>query len=431
MTLPAQTLTVLLALAVFPVPAAVAAETTSGLLTYSSDGRPATVISLDQALTIAMERNRELRGARLAVRAAQAGVTSASAPPNPVFSANTTGLAFSGTRLSQTADTTLRIDQLVERGGKRELRTEAATALLEATRRDEEDVTRKTRMAVAKDYYVFLAARRKIRLLKQISELYVQSLRTAEQRLLAGDVAASDITRLRVEIARARGDQDQAYIDATAAQAALSLDLGRDPSSPLEPEELWPDLTDLPDEVGTLAPRDILRRADVKAATARIEAARRNLDLAHALHTHDLTLGVQYERSPDAKNTVGIGVSMPLFTRYEFQGEDARANADLRNAELALESIVAAAQAEIHQARAALEYSWKKARRYRDEVVPHAQQAADHANFAYTHGGIGLIDLLDARRALEAALLDAETAYQDYATARFAWNSVLGENEAK
>ena len=48
-------------------------------------------------------------------------------------------------------------------------------------------------------------------------------------------------------------------------------------------------------------------------------------------------------------------------------------------------------------------------------------QASDAAEFAYTRGAIGVMDLLDARRQLYATRLEAVNALADYARAYRAW----------
>jgi cobalt-zinc-cadmium efflux system outer membrane protein len=50
--------------------------------------------------------------------------------------------------------------------------------------------------------------------------------------------------------------------------------------------------------------------------------------------------------------------------------------------------------------------------------LPAARRAAAAAEFAYTKGAAGVIELLDARRQLRAVELEAVGAYAEYAKAR-------------
>lgn len=52
-----------------------------------------------------------------------------------------------------------------------------------------------------------------------------------------------------------------------------------------------------------------------------------------------------------------------------------------------------------------------------------AEKAAQGAEFAYSRGAIGVMDVLDARRQLTAIRLGAVTVQADYAKALAAWRA--------
>jgi cobalt-zinc-cadmium efflux system outer membrane protein len=168
-------------------------------------------------------------------------------------------------------------------------------------------------------------------------------------------------------------------------------------------------------------------RADVRAAQARLDAAERGRDAARALRTRDVTGGVQYERFPGdaANNSYGFFVSVPLFTSYYYEGEIRKAEADLDAARDGLERVRALAQSEITRSRSDVEAAAERMRRSRNEVLVAAKKAADGAEFAYTRGAIGVMDLLDARRQLYAARLETAAVEADYSKALAAWRAAV------
>ncbi|MCH2221198.1 MAG: TolC family protein, partial [Dechloromonas sp.] len=104
---------------------------------------PARSLPLKEVERLVIENNRSLLGARRATAVGEAGIEMAGARPNPVVSLNTSGI--NGRRPnagSGSIDTTLRIDQPIERGNKRDLRLSVAEALLQANRSDESDSLR-------------------------------------------------------------------------------------------------------------------------------------------------------------------------------------------------------------------------------------------------------------------------------------------------
>ncbi|HET9579375.1 MAG TPA: TolC family protein, partial [Usitatibacter sp.] len=154
-------------------------------------------------------------------------------------------------------------------------------------------------------------------------------------------------------------------------------------------------------------------RPDVVAARRRVEAAEAARELARQLGTRAVPVGIEADRSPATDInpsgngvTYGVSVSIPLYARHRNEGELARAIADLETARAALEKTRAQADAEASVA----EEEWRSARTRRDrletEVRPIAREVAQAAEFAYSKGATGVLDLLDARRSLKAVELD-------------------------
>jgi len=58
-------------------------------------------------------------------------------------------------------------------------------------------------------------------------------------------------------------------------------------------------------------------------------------------------------------------------------------------------------------------------------LLAEAQKAAEGAEFAYSRGAIGVMDLLDARRQLYATRLEASGAQADYAKSFAVWQAAI------
>jgi cobalt-zinc-cadmium efflux system outer membrane protein len=165
----------------------------------------------------------------------------------------------------------------------------------------------------------------------------------------------------------------------------------------------------------------------VQAAQARVELADKNRELARASRTRDITGSAQFQHFPGdfSNNTFGVGVSVPLFTNYYFEGEIRRAEVELQSARDNLERVRALAQGEIARSRADLDAALERVQRFRDTLSQEAQRAADGAEFAYSKGAIGVLDLLDARRQLYATRLEASNTLADYAKSLAAWQAAI------
>ena len=122
---------------------------------------------------------------------------------------------------------------------------------------------------------------------------------------------------------------------------------------------------------------------------------------------------------------MGFGVSIPLFVNYEYDGEVRRAEADLDAARASLEQVRGQARAERLRTASDLRAALEQERRFADGLLDEAQRGAQATEFAYQHGAIGLVDLLDARRTLRAVQIEAVEAQAGYAKSLAAYQASM------
>lgn len=391
-------------------------------------------LSLVQAEKLWQERNRELRIARGAVSAAEADRIAAGQAPNPQFTFSSislnprTGIG-NGSLRDKRMDSVLRLDQLVERGDKRALREQAAGARLEAAQRDLEDTGRQSRFQLQAAYWDLRLAQEKVQVAEESAQLYGRSQKAADLRLKVGDIAVADAARLRVEVARAENDARAAQSDLTAARVALAYFIGQENvARDLTATDSWPDLASTP---ASLAEGALESRPDIQAALARVKAAEAARELARANRSRDVSVGVQFEHFPPGNespnNTYGVSVSIPLFLRHSYEGEIARAEADLQVAQELLDQTRAQARGEVDRVAAALQAAIDRRQRLESGLLADAERVAKAAEFAYSKGASSLLDLLDARRTLRAVRFDAATLRAEHAKALAAWQAAQGK----
>lgn len=397
-------------------------------------------ITLQQATSIALERNHDLQLAATALTIARANLLSADAAPNPTLAVSTGSIQLSGAGRGgalwrKEIDTIVGVNQLLERGGKRALRAESARFRLNAAAQDLGDVRRQLRLMVAQAYTDLHAAQDRVLASQDGARLLDAALLATQLRRDAGDIAGADVERVRVEALRARNDVNTAQADQRRAQQLLAFLLADpDSASALRAADDWPSPDDitLPDRTAMLSMID--RRADVRAAIARIDSALAGAKLAESLRTRDVSVGLQYEHYPQPGsnpngNSVGFSVQVPLFTRYYYEGEISASLATLDAARIQHDRVRAAAETEINSAALALISATERLRRYRDELLRSAENAARAAEYAYQNGAVGVIDLIDARRTLRATRLDGLNAQADFSKALASWQAATETTE--
>jgi outer membrane protein, heavy metal efflux system len=392
------------------------------------------------------DANRELRLARRALEAAQAGTVVAGARPNPNLSLGVAqinpqvGVGGGGFR-DKTVDSSVRVDQVIERGDKRELRISAARRSEAAVVQDYADVLRQQRLALRAAYYDLLFAQDKSAVTQGNIALFERTIEAAELRYKAGDIAAADVSRLRVDALRAQNDARTAEAERRRAQLALAYLIGAESkAAALSAVDPWPAAAAPEPQQVT---EDMLeRRPDVRAARSRVEAAAGARDVARSLRTRDVTVGLSYDHYPvnpgfaagsgaGTGSTYGVFLSLPLFARYHYEGEIQRAEADYGAALDTLEKARAQARAELNRTASDLQAAAERLARYDGSLLAEAKKASDSAEYAYKNGAIGVMDLLDARRTLRAIQIDAAAARNDYAKALSAWQAGLGSEDPR
>jgi cobalt-zinc-cadmium efflux system outer membrane protein len=396
-------------------------------------------LTLADAERLLAERGRELIAARRAVESAAAMRDIAAVRPNPTLSLNTSSISSSpgigGGPLNQKrVDTVLRIDQPFERGGKRELRMDAAEGLERAARSDSLEVLRTQLAQLRGAYYDLKQAEEKVEILGETAQLFARTLSAAQLRLKAGDLAAADVSKVQVDHERAQNDVRAAQAELARARISLGYLIGEDAdAAALRAVDPWP-AGERPDAAAV--ERSIAAyaeaRPDVIAAKARVAAAEKLRDLARSQQTRDVIVGAQYERFPGTvpSDSIGFGISLPLFTGNDFSADIRRAEVDRYAALDALARARALAGNDIRRAASDLLAAAERRERYDASLIEAAQRTAQAVEFAFQRGATSVLEVLDARRTLRAVRLEALAARTDHAKAFAAWRASQASAEA-
>lgn len=391
-------------------------------------------LTLSQAVTQLLSANHDIRLAGNAIESAQADQMIAGARPNPfvTLQANQIGLygppAGNGT-IGRQVDAIVSWSQPIERGNKRGLRMEAAKANLAAATASRQSVLRDTLAMLYGSYYDLAAAQQRLRIADAASALYERTLNAAELRFKAGDIAAADLARIRVEAMRSRNEAAAARGQLQQSQLALARLLARESDAySLSVSEDWPSPQPMPAE----AERDALVEVqpDVIAARQKVVAGDRGAQLARALRANDVVVSLQYERLPTVNpDTVGVGLSFPIQVGNNYAGDIRRADSDLATARLVLDSTRHGESNRIASEYAALGTSLRALQLFQGDILANARKAADAAEYAYQRGASSLLELLDARRTLFAVQLDALAAQTEYARHLALWDLLAHPRE--
>ena len=387
----------------------------------------APTISLAQALQSAQD-NLDVSLARRAVDAARGDVVAADRAPTPTLSAKAAsidlqnGIGSGNLIRDKRIDKAVGLDWTLERGNKRVLRTQAAQSLVGAAQADVDEIKIQQQITTTAAYFDMLAAQERIIEVDAIAKSAAQLAATAQRRVKAGDLPALDAARTEIEAQRAATDLAGAQLDRQRAALALALLTGTSNASTLRVASDWPALQTVPTDA---ALPSVEARADVRAALQRVEAARAALDSAAAQKTRDITLGTSFDHYPGTSTRLlEFRAQMPLngfLGSYNFQGEIAKAQAQLLLAEDTLEKTRRGAAADVQRLQQDRLGAAARVLSYDTTILPRARKVAELAELAYSKGAMSLTELIDARRTLRTILIEALNARTDHAKAEQTW----------
>lgn len=397
---------------------------------------PAT-LTLNEAQAWALARNADLRVAEAAVRAALAQMRIAREFPNPAISASVgkintdgrgNGTVLGNRFLDRSYDSIIALNQLIEIG-KRHPRQESAQSARRAAEARREDARRLLRRAVAQAYIGAVEAGEEVQVLTESAESMRREVGVAEARLKAGDISTSDDDQIEIAAERFTLDAEAARATRTSATITLETLLGfAHPQGDTRLSDTLQSLAAVASHVA-LGTTPLDERPDIIAAKADVAKAEADVRLQRRNRIPDVTASAQFERNPpDAPNSAGLGVSLPLPLWNRNGGQIAAALAARDQAEAELEQLRLAAAAEVAQASSAARVARLRLDSFQQQLLPKSENVVRSVTYAYGKGGASLLDLLSAQRNDNDLRLAAARAQADYATARVALAAALNQS---
>jgi cobalt-zinc-cadmium efflux system outer membrane protein len=318
----------------------------------------------------------------------------------------------------------LRISQELWIAGQGGLREEAARQRRRASRSELAYLKASLAARVRAAWLQTRVAGEEQRTAERLLTLTRKNRSIAQQRLDAGAAQAMDVSAATVAMGRAKAARARAESRVQQARLRLArlLSIRADQlprlSGELEPIELA-----LPDD-DTLVRRAARRRADLEAASRRLEAARADLRLSRREVIPNLKV-FGFTREIDGREEesgVGIGVELPLFHRRSGENEAARARVD--QAQSRRDALLLEVRAAVREGLAAYRGARQRVSALDEEGLDSARRNVELVREAYAAGKVGseaLVtsqrqlfdvreDYLDALRDLVAAATDIERA---------------------
>jgi cobalt-zinc-cadmium efflux system outer membrane protein len=303
---------------------------------------------------------------------------------------------------------------LHERQHKRELRRQDAQDATAIAESQQIDLDRTLTFTLRNAFIQTLQAKAVLAQANDNLAGYDNVLTLGRVRKEAGDIAQVDLDRLELQRVQFETDLATAAVNLRTAKIQL-LTLLND-RTPVDRFDVTGPF-DFTDQIVTL---EELRRValearpDLKAAVQSVDKAKTDYKLALANGSTDPTFGADLGRNPPYTFYTGFNVTIPLRIFDRNQGEKARTQLDIRRNERLREATEAQVFNDVDSAFATVNNTLTLLRPYKQKYLPTATRVRDTISFAYQHGGIALLDFLQAQqdyRAIQVAYLNLVGSY--------------------
>lgn len=323
------------------------------------------------------------------------------------------------------------LSQTFDHPGRRRRRAEAAAARLEGATAEARSHRATRAAAIREAFFSVLAADRRLAAHDAWLDRFDGLATAIARRVRAGDASAYDRQRLETERLKVASRREAVRAERDHAREELASLLGEPGGDPGTRRRLAGSLLPepLPDSPADLLAR-LADRPDLVAHQKRIEAARIDRALAQGTtwRGFNLNAGAKIVDTPGG-NGEGFIASLVIPLPISDRGRADRVEAEARwqaaqaRATLAREGAEGQVRGLFHQARG-LERS---ARSARDGAQVSSAELLPLARSTYEAGESGILELLDAERAVHEAELDAIDLEAATRRVRIALDLTLGE----
>ncbi len=381
--------------------------------------------------------NPTLIAARANIDEARASEITAFLKPNPDL-----GITADGLQIAPNAGIwrplsgifyTASVNYLVERANKRQLRLDNAKKSTDISQSSYADQRRTLLFTLRNAFVQVLQAKAVLGNANENLKYWDNELDINRRRNAAGDLALLDLKRLDLQRAAFETDQQTAGLNLNTSKIVMRQLLLMD-REPLERFDIVGEYTysDSLKPLETFHAAALENRPDLKVAAQNVDLARLAHKLAIANGSVDPTFGVWYSfngsfANPFANNTIGGSIDIPLRIHDRNQGEKLRTQIDIG----AKEKLETAAEAQVFSdvdtAYVTIQNALALLGRYRSVYLPEAIDVRDRERDAFQHGGVTLLDYLNAEKDYRDNNLAYLNFIGSYMTAAAQMNQAVGQ----
>jgi cobalt-zinc-cadmium efflux system outer membrane protein len=395
----------------------------------SARAAAAAPLTMDDAVALALQRNRDAIAARLEIDAASLDVVAARLYPNPLFTYNIGNLVLGDGNdqhmglkpgFFEQRVQSVGVSEIIDIWAKRSAHIRAADRGVEHRRLVVEDALREVAYFVRSAFADVLREQSERQLAREVADRYAQTVKLSQSRFRAGDISEAELRKIELEGLRYQNGVVDAETQLDVARGRLASLLALASAHELPAEGLAETERKPVGDPNQLVARALAQRPDLRAAGAARTLADATIAAAKRDALPDIALGAGYTHSDftvsgDNPNTMGLSLSLPLPLFDRNQANIGRAELDKRRAENDAERLRIGVTREVSEAvrrnqrAVTLLASFETAAGAnvlgmptgtsdRTGMIERAETALRVAEKSFRVGALSLLELLEAQR---------------------------------
>jgi len=388
------------------------------------NGESSETLIMHEALARALMNNPDLAASSWEMRSGAARADQARLYPNPELEVEieefggskdqeNSGKSSDALKRFDGAETTIKMSQLLELGGKRSKRTRVATLEHSVLGWDFEAKRLDVITEVTNAFIELLALQKRLVLTGNLVQISQDLFNTVTERVSAGKVSPIEETKAQIALSTIRIERDRVKRDLESARKKLAATWG----------SITPDFKNVTGQLETIYPPPafeelldhVSQNPDIARWTTEAKQREAALDLAKANRIPDITLGagVKYlNESDDETYLMALSLPLPFLNRNQGSVLEASYGVSRAKEEAAAAEIKIATA--LHETYQNLSSTFDEVTTLRDTILPGAHVSFNAAREGYREGKFSYLMVLDAQRTLIETEQEYVNALVDY-----------------
>jgi outer membrane protein TolC len=293
--------------------------------------------------------------------------------------------------------------------GKRGLMSDAASAGARMAEQNAVAVERNLRAEVKKTYAIIFSAQRRIDVNTENQRLLTQIVESARTKYSVGLVTQGDLLKVQVELAKLqneRAELDQQLVNANSMMNALrsapaTTPIGRVADIPL---------AKISDTLEDLMARSMENRPELRGMKYELEMNNAELAASERERLPDLMVRGMYKQMREGTDQwaamLSINIPFAPWASGKYSGKIEENSLAARATEQSFADMKNMIQAEVRDMWARTSSKWQQIERFRQVMLPQAEQSLQSTLAAYETGRSDFLSLIDSYRMVQMLKMD-------------------------